>query len=124
MLCGEVVDRVCRWLARSGARHSEVIARSSPGRKCPAKELPNSLFTGNAGQGRGSGGRQGGGDRRGQIGCGEENGVTAVGWRVPDSPLNNKMWPGPARNATSAFIVAPVCQECLQPPILYPKVLL
>ncbi len=45
----------------------------------------------------------------------EERGVTVAGWRFPNFPLNKKMRCGPARNARSAVIVAPVCQECLQP---------
>lgn len=61
---------------------------------------------------------------RHQIGCWEEKGVTVVGRRFLDSPLNNKMWPGPVRNARSTFIAAPVGQERHQPPSLYPKLLL
>lgn len=49
----------------------------------------------------------------------KEKGVTVAGWRFPDSPSNNKMRCGAVRNARSAVIVVPVCQECLQSVTVY-----
>lgn len=61
------------------------------------------------------GGTKGGVHMRGQIGRQEERGLTAEGWRFPDSAVNNKMW----SECKACFTVASVCQECNK----YPKIL-
>lgn len=121
-LCGEVVGRACRGAHRPGARRSEVIARSSPGRKRPALGASHSPVYRKC-RTRVEGSQEAGRwrQRGGWGGWRGEKGVNRAGWRFPDSPWNNKTRCGAVRNARSAAAAAVVLvgQECQQYVLLF-----